>query len=52
MKGDPLGIVQEIEIRTYYQMVYALNRIHPVEKDAKNFFWDFEIEIDQIIPAR
>ena len=33
-KGDPLGIVQEIEIWPYYQMVYAQTRICSREWDA------------------
>ena len=33
-KGDPLWIVQEMEIRPYYQMVYAKIRIHTREWDA------------------
>ena len=30
-EGDPLGIVQEIEIRPYCQMVYVQAGIHPRE---------------------
>ena len=30
-KGDSLGIVQEIDIWPYYQMVYAQTRTHPRE---------------------
>ena len=33
-QGDPLGIVQEIEIRPNYEMVYAQTRICPGEWDA------------------
>ena len=33
-KGIPLGIVQEIEIWSYYQMVYAQTKIHPEECDT------------------
>ena len=32
-EGDPLGIVQEIEIWLYYQMVNAQTRICPGEWD-------------------
>ena len=35
-EGDPLGIVQEIEIWPYYQMVRAQTRIYPREWDAEN----------------
>ena len=34
-QDDPLGIVQEIEIWTYEQMVYAEPRICPWEWDAQ-----------------
>ena len=42
MDPDPLGIVQEIEIWPYYQMVYIQKGIRPSELDAKNslWFWD------------
>ena len=30
-EGDPLGIMQEIEIWPYYEMVYIKTRIHPGE---------------------
>ena len=33
-KGDPLGIVQEIEIFPYHQMLYAQLRIYSREIDA------------------
>ena len=36
-KGDPLGIVQDIKIWTYCQLVYALTRIGPKEWDAEFF---------------
>ena len=41
-QGDPLGIVQEIEIWPYEQMVYAQPRICPGERDAQNplRFWN------------
>ena len=35
VQGDPLGIVQEIEIWPYEQTVYAQRRICPVEWSAK-----------------
>ena len=41
-QGDPLGIVQETEICTYEQMVYAQPRIRR----------DFEIQTDYRTPAR
>ena len=34
-KVNPLGIVQEIEIRLYYQMVHAQTIICPGERDIK-----------------
>ena len=41
-KGDPLGIVQEIEICTYNQIVFAQTGIHPRKWDAQNSLglWD------------
>ena len=41
-KGDPLGIVQEIWIWPYEQMVYAQPSTCPGEWDAQTFleFWD------------
>ena len=33
-KGNPLGIVQETEILSYYHIVYAQSRIHLREGDA------------------
>ena len=33
-KGNPLRIVQEIKIWTYNQMVFALTRIRPRERDT------------------
>ena len=41
-KGDPLGIVQEIEIWPYEQMVSAQPRICPGERDVQTplGFWD------------
>ena len=41
-RGDPLGILQEIEIWTCYQFVYAQSRIRSGEWDAWGFlgFWD------------
>ena len=42
MEGAPLGIVQEIEIWPYEQVVYARPRIRLGEWDAENplGFWD------------
>ena len=42
MKGDPLGIVQEIKIRPCEHVVYAQPRIPPGEWGTQNFlgFWD------------
>ena len=39
---DPLKIVQESEIWTYYEMVYAQTRIPPKKCDKENSlgFWD------------
>ena len=44
MEGDPLGIVQEIEIWPYKQVVYAQPRIHCGEWDAQSSlgFWDID----------
>ena len=33
-QGDPLGIVQEVEVWPYEQMVYAQHRIFPIEWGA------------------
>ena len=34
MKGDPLRIVQEIEILPFYEIVLAQPRIRPRERDS------------------
>ena len=41
-KGDPLGIVQEIKIWLYYQMISVQTKISPRKWDAQNSmgFWD------------
>ena len=41
-EGDPLGIIQEIKIWPYYQMVYTQTRIRSREWDAQSSlgFWD------------
>ena len=41
-QGDPLGIVQEIYIWPYEQVVYAQPRIRPGKRDAQSSlgFWD------------
>ena len=41
-KGDPLGIVQEIEFLSCYQRIDAITKIRPREWDALNSlgFWD------------
>ena len=41
-KADLLGILQDIEIWLYYQMVYAQTRICPEEWKTQNslLFWD------------
>ena len=49
-EGDPLGIVQEIKIWPYYQMVYTENRIHPRNENHK--LLDFEIQTDHRILTR
>ena len=43
-EGDPLGIVQEIEIWQYYQMVHTQTRIIAAEWDALDSlgFWDIK----------
>ena len=33
-KDDPLGIVQELNVWVYYQMIYAQTRIHPRKWDV------------------
>ena len=42
VEGDPLGIVQEIEILPYEKMVYAQTRIYLREWDVQSSlgFWD------------
>ena len=37
VEGDPVGIVQEIKIRPYNQMVYAHTKTRSREWDAKNY---------------
>ena len=32
-KGDPLRIVQKIEISPYYRMVFGQTRMHPRQRD-------------------
>ena len=50
-KDDPLGIVQEIKIWPYYQMVDALTRLSP--KNEKNkILWDFETQTNHLIPIQ
>ena len=50
-QGNPLGNVQEISILPYKQMVYA--QPAPVlENDSHKLLWDFNIQTDQLIPAR
>ena len=41
-EGDPLGIVQKIEIWPYNQILYAQSRIRPREWDTQNSqgFWN------------
>ena len=48
--GDPLEIVQEIEIWPYYQMVHAQIRILQA-REIHKILWDFEIQTDKQIPA-
>ena len=50
-EGDAQGIVQEIEIWPYYQMINAQPKICPGEWDAQ-ILWDFQIQIDHLILAR
>ena len=45
--GDPLRIVQDIETRPYYQMVYAQTRTRPGKWDGK-----FEIQMNYRFLAR
>ena len=47
-EGDPLGILQEIELWPCEQVVYAQPRIHPVEWDVWNSrgFWDSNRSLD------
>ena len=51
-KGDPLGIVQEVKILLYEQIVYAKPRIHPEEWHAQSSleFWDANrsLNLDQM----
>ena len=49
--GHPLGIVQEIEIWPYEQVVYIQPGISPGEWDAQTSL-GFEIETDHLISAR
>ena len=48
-KGDPQGIVQEIEIRPHYQMVCAQNKIRT---ERHKILWDFEIQADHLISVK
>ena len=50
-KSDPLGIVQETEFWTYWQMEYAQTRI-VLEKETHKIHWEFEIQMDHLIPTR
>ena len=51
-EGDPLGIVQEIKISPYNQMVYAQTRIRPWKKKTHKILWDVKIQTDHPILAR
>ena len=46
-KNDSLGIVQEIEIRIAYQILYVQSIIHPREWDA--IFSNFDTQINYLI---
>ena len=48
-EGDQPGIVQKIEILSFYQMVYTQANI--LENKTHKIFWDFEIWIDHLIPV-
>ena len=50
-KGDPLGIEQEIEICTYYQVVFSQARICCKDVTRK-ILWDFEIQMDYLTLER
>ena len=47
MEGDPLGIVQEIEI-----WPYMLMQVFITENEMHKILWDFETQTDHLIPAR
>ena len=49
-KGNPLGNVQETEIWPCNQMVYAQTIIR-TGKGTHKILWDFEIQMDYLIPA-
>ena len=51
VESDPLGIVQEIDIWPYYQMVYPKPESF-LEKETHKILWDFEKQTDPLIPAR
>ena len=38
-QGDPLGIVPEIEVWLYEQMLYAQPWTCPEERDAQTYLW-------------
>ena len=48
--ADLLGTVQEIEISADYNMLYVQPRI--LENAVHKILWDFEIQTDNLIPAR
>ena len=50
-KTDPRGILHEIKIWLFYQMVYAQTKICNGEWDAQNSLWIWN-KTDHLIPAR
>ena len=50
-QGNPLGNVQEISIRPYKQ-IYMHGPAPVLENDSHKLLWDFNIQTDQLIPAR
>ncbi len=50
-QGDPLVIVQEIEVLPYTKW-YMHNSEYVLENETHKLLWDFEIQTDHIISAR
>ena len=48
--GDPLGIVQEIEIWPYKWFMYKPESV--LMNETHEILWDFEIQTDHLILAR